>query len=77
MGTPGLSLENQGVRWVERIDREPQMQTVSKIQTIRRRGRREPYRVIARKGSRFPNLTPPSGSGEPPAEDAVAFSTGP
>ena len=28
-----------------------------------------------RKGSRIPNLTSPSGSGKPPAEGAVAFST--
>jgi len=32
---------------------------------------------LVRKGSRFPNLTSPSGSGEPPAEGAAAFSTWP
>ena len=32
---------------------------------------------VVRKGSRFRNLPSPFPSGEPPAEDAVAFSTRP
>jgi hypothetical protein len=35
------------------------------------------YLEVVRKGSRILNLTSPSGSGKPPAEGAVAFSTWP
>ncbi len=74
MGTPGLSLENQGVRCIERIDREPIIQTVSRIQPIRRWGEGNRIECSSEKVAAF-SLTSPPGPGKPPAEGAVTFPT--